>query len=100
MRRSAVMAVLLCGSALAACTSTQQQTLDPAAISPAQPDQSASPAVAATASVAGPAAQPAAGQTAAIASSARVKFAPIVGATVEAATPLTERIAVRARERG
>ena len=92
------MAVLLCGSALAACTSTEQ-TLDPKAIAQAQSVQSASPA--ATASVAqqgATAANPA--QTVAVISAARVKFAPIVGATVEAATPLTERIAVRARERG
>jgi hypothetical protein len=93
------MAVLLGGAALAACASTEQ-TLDPVAITPAQSVQSASPAVAATASVADSAARPASGQTAAISSSARVKFAPIVGATVEAATPLTERIAVKARERG
>jgi hypothetical protein len=109
MRRSAVMAVFLCGSALAACTSTEQ-TLDPTAITPPQSVQSASPAVAATASVtdstagqgaaAANSAQPAAGQTAAVVSSTRVKLAPIVGATVEAATPLTERIAIKARERG
>jgi hypothetical protein len=98
MRRSAVTAAFLCGSALAACTT--EQTLDPTAIKPPQPTQSAAPAGAATASVAGSAAGPAAGQTAAIASMARVKFAPIVGATVEAATPLTERIGIKARERG
>src|SRR5262245_38919766 len=99
MRRSAVTALFLCGSVLAACTSTEQ-TLDPTAITP-QSTQSTSPAVAATTAVANnSAARPAGGQTAAVASMARVKFAPIVGATVEAATPLTQRIGVRARERG
>ncbi|BCH31457.1 hypothetical protein MesoLjLc_33870 [Mesorhizobium sp. L-8-10] len=37
---------------------------------------------------------------AAIDSSARIQFAPIVGSTVEAVTPLTERLATRAKERG
>jgi hypothetical protein len=97
MRRSAVTAAFLCGSALAACTT--EQTLDPTAIKPPQPTQSVAPAGASTASIAG-SARPVPGQTAAIASMARVKFAPIVGATVEAATPLTERIGIKARERG
>ena len=35
-----------------------------------------------------------------IAARTRLRFAPIVGATVEAATPLTERLAQRARARG
>lgn len=39
-------------------------------------------------------------QTAAIAGQARVYFAPIVGSTVEAVTPLTEQLALRVRESG
>lgn len=37
---------------------------------------------------------------AAINSSAKIQFAPIVGSTVEAVTPLTERLAAKAKERG
>src|SRR5262245_29044685 len=99
MRRSTVTALFLCGSALAACTSTEQ-TLDPTAITPPQSTQSTSPAVAAAPTVANSAAPAAGGQLAAVASMARVKLPPIVGATVEAATPLTQRIAVKAHERG
>ncbi len=39
-------------------------------------------------------------QTAAIAGQARIHFAPIVGSTVEAVTPLTEQLALRVRESG
>jgi hypothetical protein len=39
-------------------------------------------------------------QTAAIAGQARIYFAPIVGSTVEAVTPLTEQLALRVRESG
>jgi hypothetical protein len=39
-------------------------------------------------------------QTAAIAGQARIYFAPIVGSTVEAVTPLTEQLALRIRESG
>ncbi|MET0600019.1 MAG: hypothetical protein ABWZ57_19370 [Mesorhizobium sp.] len=82
MRRSAAIALSLAAAlAVSACTSTEQ-TLDPNAISPsgqAAPDSAA---------------------LAAAAAASRVEIAPIVGASVEAAAPLTERIAVRARERG
>ncbi len=102
MRRSAATAILcIAASALGACTSTEQ-ALDPSAITP--PQQS-SPA--ATASITGPAAQQEAatagsttGQTAAVGSKARVQIAPIVGATVEAAGPLSQYITKRARVRG
>ena len=40
------------------------------------------------------------GPVAAISTPSRIQFAPIVGSTVEAATPLTQELAKRARERG
>lgn len=107
MRRLAILALSsLAILALAACSSTEQ-TLDPSAITPPQGTASTPPAGTVPNAPAGtPQPQtattpsPAAGQVAAIPSSTRVQFAPIVGATVEAVTPLTERLAVRARERG
>lgn len=45
-------------------------------------------------------AAPGGGTVAAINSSAKIQFAPIVGSTVEAVTPLTERLAAKAKERG
>ncbi len=104
MRRSAVTGILLCAaSVLASCTSTEQ-ALDPSAI--AQQTSSTTPANAATASIAdsvvtqGATTTATTGQVAAITSNARVQIAPIVGATVEAAEPLSERMAAKARERG
>jgi len=47
-----------------------------------------------------PAAAGAGGPVAAISTNAKVQFAPVIGATVEAVTPLTERLMNRARERG
>jgi hypothetical protein len=82
MRRSASM-LLFAALGLGACTSTEQAP-DPSAITP---PQSAAPGQSPI-------------QTTAIPSAARVQLAPIVGATVEAATPLTERIAAKASERG
>jgi hypothetical protein len=110
MRRSAVTGILLyAATTLAACTSTEQ-TLDPSAITPPQQTSSTTPANAATASIADSVATqgattttttaPASGQVAAITSKARIQIAPIVGATVEAAGPLSERIAAKSRERG
>lgn len=85
-----------------ACTTSD--VLEPSAIigaptttastgpSPTTPVESTSPA--------SPANQAAGGAVAAINSSAKIQFAPIVGSTVEAVTPLTERLAAKARERG
>lgn len=42
----------------------------------------------------------ASGAVAAISTNAKVQFAPVIGATVEAVTPLTQRLMNRARERG
>src|SRR6185312_1658972 len=72
-----ITALLFVAAALSACTSTQD-VLEPSAI----------------------AAQQSGATTGAISTNARVQIAPIVGASVEAATPLPERLAVRARERG
>ncbi|MEP9396582.1 hypothetical protein [Mesorhizobium sp. KR2-14] len=72
-----ITALLFVAAALSACTSTQD-VLEPSAI----------------------AAQQSGATTGAISTNARIQIAPIVGASVEAATPLTERLAVRARERG
>ncbi|GAA2842602.1 hypothetical protein EDC40_102477 [Aminobacter aminovorans] len=92
--------------ALSACNSAKD-VLEPSAVAPTEQSAAlarsegtdvAAPAVTGTATTAAAAAVPA--QTAAVVSKARVQFAPIVGATVEAATPLTQRLGTRARERG
>ncbi len=84
MRRPAAIALSLAAAlAVSACTSAEQ-TLDPGAISPTA---SSAPA-------------PNSAAVAAAAAASRVQIAPIVGASVEAAAPLTERIAARAKERG
>lgn len=95
-------ALMLTLFALPACTSTQD-VLEPSAIA-AQPPAT-DPAIAATeTALATPAttAAPLSSTDSArrIGTNARIQFAPIVGTTVEAATPLTERLASRARERG
>lgn len=90
--------------ALSACNSPKD-LLEPSAIAPtdqsnalAQAEGTNAPApTAATATAGMPVNAP---QTAAIAGKARVQFAPIVGTPVEAAAPLTERLAVLARARG
>ena len=94
MRRLPVQALsLLAMMAVSACTSTQD-ILEPSAIAAAPPNAGIAPA------------EGDAGMTtarplsAAIASRTRLRFDPIVGATVGAATPLTERLADRARGRG
>lgn len=88
MRRLPSMAVsLLAAATLSACTSTQD-VLEPSAIAaqpPEQGDASATPTPA---------------QSAAVAANARIQFAPIVGTSVEAATTLSQRLSIRARERG
>lgn len=99
MRLGAALTLALLG--LSACTSTQD-VLEPSAIAAQPPSTGLAPADTETASVTPAAATPSssaqpAGQ---IRSNARIQFAPIVGTTVEAATPLTERLASRARERG
>ncbi|MER9896244.1 MAG: hypothetical protein E5W81_07890 [Mesorhizobium sp.] len=116
MRRSHVTTVsLLVALALAACTNAKD-VLEPSAIAPQStqslsgaggaatpPSTPAQPAgTAQTADTAQPsaaAAVPPAKSAAAIART-RLQVAPIVGASVEAATPLTAELQTRARQRG
>jgi hypothetical protein len=108
MRRSHVTTVsLLVALALAACTNAKD-VLEPSAItppetpatqgsaapSPADPAMTVAGAPATTATPVTPA------QSAAILSKTRLQIAPIVGASVEAATPLTAELQTRARQRG
>jgi hypothetical protein len=77
--------------------------LEPSAIKPpAAQETTVAPGDAAAAALPVPATQPSASpaQVAATLAKTRLQIAPIVGATVEAAAPLTERLALRARERG
>ncbi|MBZ9697830.1 MULTISPECIES: hypothetical protein [unclassified Mesorhizobium] len=116
MRRSHVTTVsLLVALALTACTNAKD-VLEPSAITP--PAASAQPAPAtqgsAAATVPAPAPSTAAtatttagapapitsAQAAAILSKTRLQIAPIVGASVDAATPLTAELQTRARQRG
>lgn len=105
MGRKTARAICLVSIVLAAgCTSTES-TLDPAAIAPAEKPDTLPPAMTTTGAAAVPApAQPAPPpptvENAALVASARVHFAPIVGATVSAVGPLNQRISDRARERG
>ncbi|RWM30962.1 hypothetical protein [Mesorhizobium sp.] len=108
MRRSQVTTVsLLAALALTACTNAKD-VLDPSAVTP--PASSAqtlpttpgtsgttSPTTTSPAPTASAPATPA--QTAALAKT-RLQVAPIVGASVEAAAPLTAELQTRARQRG
>lgn len=99
MRRPTIAAFLVL-SALAACSSTQD-VLEPSAIAPPAEGAAAVPSVSGQPSraFASPSPAPTA-QNAALVAAARIQFAPIVGASVEAATALSERLAIRARARG
>lgn len=102
---AASLAALLCA---AACTTSD--VLEPSAIAgPAATitNSTADPDLAADATTSDPLAAtpsgqlpPSSAQAAAIAGQARIHFAPIVGSTVEAVTPLTEQLALRVRESG
>jgi hypothetical protein len=95
MRRLPVSTVaLLAAAALSACTSTQD-VLEPSAIAAQQSSNAAAGPQTATTSTTDTAVA-----SKPIPTNVRVQVAPIVGASVEAATPLTERLAVKARERG
>ncbi len=95
MRRPTIAALwLLSASALAACSSTQD-VLEPSAIAPPSQGAASTPSAASTTPAPAPTAQ-----NAALVAAARIQFAPIVGASVDAATSLSERLAIRARERG
>lgn len=106
MRRSALSAMLLgAAAALASCTSTQD-VLEPSALvstdTPTPPPQTQTQLP-----IEQPAAQPPAATAsqppatvAAINTNARVQFAPVVGASGEASTPLAARLSTRASARG
>lgn len=96
--------LLLAALVLPACTSTQD-VLEPSAIAAQPPGTALSPSDTDTAAPGMPATANAqtpatSGQKLAVPANTHIQFAPIVGTTVEAATPLTERLASRARERG
>jgi hypothetical protein len=112
MRRSHVTTVsLLVALALAACTNAKD-VLEPSAITPPATSAQTLPATSGNTAATVPApagttaGAPAAttpltsAQSAAILSKTRLQIAPIVGASVEAATPLTAELQTRARQRG
>jgi len=115
MRRSHVTTVsLLVALAVAACTNAKD-VLEPSAITPPATSTPAAPGSTAATIPAPSAAAPATttagasatattpltpAQSAAILSKTRLQIAPIVGASVEAATPLTAELQTRARQRG
>ncbi len=111
MRRSRVTTVsLLAALALAACTNAKD-VLDPSAVKPPVSSAQALPATqgaSATtsqtttpAATAAPAAStPATPAQAAAVAKTRLQVAPIVGASVEAAAPLTAELQTRAKQRG
>ena len=100
---------LLAALVLAACTNAKD-VLEPSAITPpaasAQPADPLSaapgtaPATPAPSSPAAPATPANPAQAAAALSKTRLQIAPIVGASVEAATPLTAELQTRAKQRG
>ena len=90
---------------LSACNSAKD-VLEPSAITPTEQSttlamtkgtDAATPAISGTESVAATAVPT---QTVAVMTKARVQFVPVVGAKVEAATPLTLQIGARTHERG
>jgi len=117
MRRSHVTTVsLLVALALASCTNAKD-VLEPSAITPPATSAQSAPAAQGGTAAAVAATSPTApatttgaavtttapltsAQSAAILSKTRLQIAPIVGASVEAATPLTAELQTRARQRG
>lgn len=104
MRRSPLTAVSVLAMFLIAACSSTQDLLEPSAIAAAPPTETAF-SEQGDASMAQPAPQTepasaAASQTAVIRPGTRLRFDSIVGATVEAVTPLNERLASRARAAG
>jgi hypothetical protein len=89
-------ALLLAAIAIAGCSSTQD-VLNPSAIAAAPPAAGALAAEGDAGLAAGPVAP--AAEAALVPSRTRLRFDPMVGASVAAATPLTERLAARARSR-
>ncbi len=89
---------LLVAVAVSSCSSSQD-VLEPSAIAPLSGTEQAGASANGVSSPA-PSSTASAPLKPAIAARTRLHFDPIVGATVEAATPLTERLASRARSRG
>lgn len=99
MRRARIamaarLPVLLAALGLAACTSTQG-VLEPSAL---QSSEDAAPA--SRFPLAASPSPSTAGDTAAIATDARVRFAPVIGAPGTASAPLATRLNARATQRG
>jgi hypothetical protein len=90
---------LLAAFALSACSSTQD-VLEPSAIAAAPPPPGTLQAEVGAVPVQNASAQTSAALNPGIAARTRLRFDPIVGATVDVAAPLTERLAQRARSRG
>lgn len=105
MRRWQTTSVALLAATLSACNSASD-VLQPSAVGPQSTQSVPAPADATTQAAAAAApsipAAPAAGpaQAAAVLARTRLQIAPLVGASIESATPLTERLNARARERG
>ncbi|SJM31219.1 hypothetical protein [Mesorhizobium delmotii] len=115
MRRSHVTTVsLLAALTLAACTNAKD-VLEPSAIAPQSPTAgtgtAATPTAPATTAQPSAATEPSApaqpatttappAKSAAVIARTRLQVAPIVGASVEAATPLTAALQTRAKQRG
>ncbi|WP_354493232.1 hypothetical protein [Mesorhizobium robiniae] len=109
MRRSHMTTVsLLAALALAACTNAKD-VLEPSAIAPQSTQAvpaagtAAAPQPSATTQPSAPAQSattPVPAKSAAVIARTRLQVAPIVGASVEAATPLTAELQTRARQRG
>lgn len=108
MRRSQVTTVsLLAALTLAACTSAKD-VLEPSAIAPQSTQAVPTAGTGTTATPPATTAQPSApaqpatttAKSAAAITRTRLMVAPIVGASVEAATPLTAELQTRAKQRG
>ena len=97
MRRLTSSALLLLAASVAGCTNTQQVLEPSALVAPGSVDP-APQAQFPLAETVNPAAQST--QVAAITTDARIQFAPVIGATGDASTPLAARLSERATTRG
>lgn len=88
------------GQATSGQTTSGQATASDTTRNPTPNGGQAAAQAAAVAASPSPAPAASAPQAAAVAGKTRLQIAPIVGASVEAATPLTQRLAARAKERG
>ena len=102
MRRSPLPAVSVLAMFLVAACSSTQDLLEPSAIAAAPPNETAfsEQTDAALTQPTETAAAAVAPQTVAVRPGTRLRFDSVVGATVEAVTPLNERLASRARAAG